>query len=90
MKSGTLAKYIRENVGCPRRRIMTDDWKPTPGRRGRLELDRAKHKTINHSAGVYVDGEIGGAYPGIQETHSSLTFSVASVGSDARIPSNVG
>jgi transposase-like protein len=50
--SGTLAKFIRENVSQDVDVIITDDFKAYSGAVGDL-----KHKTVNHSGGVYVDGE---------------------------------
>jgi transposase-like protein len=57
-KSGTLAKYIRENVSGDVDVIMTDDWKAYPWAMDKAGVSRTKHKTINHSAKVYVDGDI--------------------------------
>jgi transposase-like protein len=57
-KSGTLAKYIRENVSGDVDVIMTDDWGAYPGAMKKAGVSPAKHKTINHSAKVYVDGDI--------------------------------
>jgi len=57
VKSGTLARYIRENVSQDVDVIMTDDfgaYKPAVKRVGVM----APHKTINHSSGQYVDGDI--------------------------------
>jgi transposase-like protein len=58
VKSGTLAKYIQENVSADVDVIMTDDWKAYPWAMDKAGVSRAKHKTINHSAKVYVDGDI--------------------------------
>jgi transposase-like protein len=57
-KSGTLAKYIRENVSGDADVIMTDDWGADPGAMRKAGVSPAKHKTVNHSAKVYVDGDI--------------------------------
>ena len=57
-KSGTLAKYIRENVSGDVDVIMTDDWGAYPGAMRKAGVSPTKHKTINHSAKVYVDGDI--------------------------------
>jgi transposase-like protein len=57
-KSGTLAKYIRENVSGDVDVIMTDDWSGYPGAMIKAGVNKAKHKTITHSAKVYVDGDI--------------------------------
>jgi transposase-like protein len=57
-KSGTLAKFIRENISGDVDVIMTDDWGAYPGAMVKAGVSKAKHKTINHSAKVYVDGDI--------------------------------
>ena len=57
-KSGTLAKYIKENVSQDVDVIVTDDWgayKPAMTKAG---FTKERHKSINHSAGVYVDGDV--------------------------------
>ena len=57
-KLGTLAKYIRENVAGDVDVIMTDELPAYPGA---IELAGAlprKTSTVNHSAKVYVDGDI--------------------------------
>jgi transposase-like protein len=58
VKAGTLAKYIKENVSDDVQVIMTDDFVSYPFAMNRAGHSRSKHKTINHSAGVYVDGDI--------------------------------
>jgi transposase-like protein len=58
VKSGSLAKYIKENVSEDVEVIMTDDWKAYPWAMDKAGVSRDKHKTINHSAKVYVDGDI--------------------------------
>jgi transposase-like protein len=58
VKSGTLAKYIKENVSEDVDVIMTDEWSAYPGAMKKAGVDRVKHKTVNHSAKVYVDGDI--------------------------------
>src|ERR1035438_6831210 len=57
-KSGTLAKYIKDNVSEDVDVIMTDDWKAYPKAIKKLGIDPDKHKSINHSAKIYVDGDI--------------------------------
>ncbi len=55
-KSGTLAKFIRENVSEDVDVIMTDDASANP-----VAIKKAghkNHKTIKHSSGVYVMGDI--------------------------------
>ena len=63
VKSGTLAKFVQEHVSGNVDVIITDDSSSYP-----KALDdaapplfgnmRSKHKTIKHSAGVYVEGDI--------------------------------
>jgi transposase-like protein len=55
-KSGTLAKYIRENISEDVDVIFTDDH--TANIAAMKKAGRKKHKTINHSSGVYVMGDI--------------------------------
>jgi transposase-like protein len=57
-KSGTLAKFIQENVSTDVEVLMTDDFGAYPNAMKRAGHDAAKHKTINHSKKVYVDGDI--------------------------------
>src|ERR1039458_8927431 len=57
-KSGTLAKYIKENVSGDVDVIMTDDWGAYPCAMRKAGVSPARHKTVNHSAKVYVDGDI--------------------------------
>ena len=58
VKSGTLAKYIKENVSGDVDVIMTDEWGAYPGAMMKAGVSPAKHKKVNHSAKVYVDGDI--------------------------------
>jgi transposase-like protein len=58
VKSGTLAKYIKENVSPDVEVIMTDDYVGYPKALTAAEVWGAEHKTVNHSAGIYVDGDI--------------------------------
>src|SRR5271170_1586320 len=58
VKSGTLAKYIKENVSEDVDVIMTDEWKAYPTAMRKLGISKDKHKTVNHSEKVYVDGDI--------------------------------
>ena len=48
-KSGTLAKYIQENISQDVEVIVTDEWSAYPKAVGNL-----KHETVNHSAKEYV------------------------------------
>jgi transposase-like protein len=55
-KAGTLARFIRENISEDVDVIMTDDAVANP-----VAIKKAghkNHKTINHSSGVYVVGDI--------------------------------
>jgi transposase-like protein len=55
-KAGTLAKFIRENISEDVDVIMTDDASANP-----VAVKKAghkNHKTIKHSSGVYVVGDI--------------------------------
>lgn len=61
IKSGTLAKFIKENVSEAVEVIITDEASMYPRAiEGEPLLGdyRGKHRTVNHSAGVYVDGHI--------------------------------
>lgn len=60
-RSGTLEKYIKENVSGDVEFIITDDASAYPAA---IEANplfgdyRGKHRTVNHSSGVYVEGDI--------------------------------
>jgi transposase-like protein len=58
VKSGTLAKYIKENVSQDVDVIMTDDFGGYPKALMEAGIHGSKHETINHSKGIYVDGDI--------------------------------
>jgi len=55
-KSGTLARYIRENISEDVDVIFTDDHMANLA--AMRKAGRKNHKTINHSSGVYVMGDI--------------------------------
>jgi transposase-like protein len=55
VKSGTLAKYIHENVSADVDVIVTDDAPVYPRAMGEF---RDRHKTINHSKKIYAIGEV--------------------------------
>lgn len=57
-KSGTLAKYIKENVSGDVDVIMTDEMISYPHALDRAGHSRDKHKTIKHRDGIYVDGDV--------------------------------
>jgi transposase-like protein len=56
-KSGTLAKYIRENVSADVEVIMTDEFSSYPGAMKDTGFSD-RHKTIKHKSKIYVDGDI--------------------------------
>jgi transposase-like protein len=58
VKSGTLAQYIRENVSEDVDVIVTDDYSSYPFAMKKAAISEGKHKRINHSSGVYVQGEV--------------------------------
>ena len=57
VKSGTLAKYIQDNISEDVDVIMTDELNAYPGALKSIDM-AAKHKTIKHKAKIYVDGDI--------------------------------
>jgi transposase-like protein len=57
VKSGTLAKYIKENVSQDVDVIMTDEFQSYPKALHDAGV-LAEHKTIKHKDGIYVDGDI--------------------------------
>jgi transposase-like protein len=57
VKSGTLEKYIRENIAEDVDVLFTDDYKPYRSAAGHLRKD-GRHKTIRHSLRIYVKGDI--------------------------------
>jgi transposase-like protein len=57
-KSGTLAKYIKENVGPDVDVMMTDEFPAYPKAMIRAGVKGSQHKTIRHRDRVYVDGDI--------------------------------
>ena len=56
-KSGTLAKYIKENISDDVGMLMTDDFAAYCKAAGDNNLED-RHKTINHSEGSHVLGDI--------------------------------
>src|ERR1700686_3083847 len=56
-RSGTLAKYIAECVSPDVEVMVTDEFTSYPGAMKQTGLT-AKHKTIKHKNGIYVDGDI--------------------------------
>jgi transposase-like protein len=58
VKSGTLAKYIKENVSGDVEVIMTDEASMYPKAIIAAGIFGVPHKTVNHSGGIYVEGDI--------------------------------
>jgi len=58
VKSGTLAKYIKENLSADVEVIMTDEWQAYPKAIRDSGIEGIEHKTVNHFDGIYVDGDI--------------------------------
>jgi transposase-like protein len=58
VKSGTLAKYIQENVSTDVEVMMTDELPAYPKAMIASRISGLKHKTIRHRDKVYVDGDI--------------------------------
>ena len=56
-KSGTLAKYIAENISKDVECIVTDDFKAYPSAMAQNDFSE-NHFTVNHSMKEYVNGEI--------------------------------
>jgi transposase-like protein len=57
-KSNTLAKYIKNSVSVDVNRIITDDWIGYPKAMIKAGFHKEQHKTINHSAKIYVIGDV--------------------------------
>lgn len=53
-KSGTLAKYIKENVSADVDVIVTDEFSAYPYALDKAGVSRKKHETVRHSAKEYV------------------------------------
>jgi transposase-like protein len=58
IRSGTLEKYIRENISENVEILMTDDLSQYRGAARRVGLDRFRHKALRHSIGIYVQGDV--------------------------------
>lgn len=54
-RSGTLARYIQENISEDVEVMMTDDFSSHPVAMRKAGVKN--HKTITHSKGIYVDGD---------------------------------
>jgi transposase-like protein len=57
VRSGTLERYIRENISDDVEILMTDDLNQYRGAARHLRKQQ-KHKTIRHSLGIYVQGDV--------------------------------
>jgi transposase-like protein len=57
VRSGTLEKYIRENISDDVDILMTDDLHLYRGAARHLRRQN-KHRTIRHSLGIYVQGDV--------------------------------
>jgi transposase-like protein len=58
VKSGTLAKYIQENISADVDVMVTDEMPAYPKAMIGAGVHGSKHKTIRHKDKVYVDGDI--------------------------------
>lgn len=58
VKSGTLARYIRENISTDVDVILTDDFSAYPAALREANVSRKKHFAINHSKRIYAIGPI--------------------------------
>jgi transposase-like protein len=56
-RSGTLEKYIRENISEDVECLYTDDWRAYRSAARKLRQD-GRHKTIRHKLHIYVKGDI--------------------------------
>jgi transposase-like protein len=56
-KSGTLAKYIRENISTDVDVIVTDDFAAYPSALRKAPMSEGKHQVVSHSARQYVNGD---------------------------------
>jgi transposase-like protein len=57
-KSGTLAKYIKENVSTDVEVMVTDELTGYPSAMIEAGIHGRKHKTVNHKAKEYVRGDV--------------------------------
>lgn len=58
VKSGTLARYIKENVSADVDVIVTDDWTAYPKAMIESGIHGSRHETIKHSDKIYVRGQV--------------------------------
>ncbi|MGA9510240.1 MAG: IS1595 family transposase [Candidatus Sulfotelmatobacter sp.] len=57
-KSGTLAKYIKENISRDVEVVVTDELTGYPAAMIEAGIHGKKHKTVNHKAKEYVHGDV--------------------------------
>lgn len=57
VKGGTLEQFIRENISEDVEVLFTDDYRAYRGVARRMGIEK-KHKSIRHSRGIYVNGDI--------------------------------
>lgn len=57
-KSGTLAKYIKENISADVEVVVTDELTGYPAAMIEAGIHGKKHKTVNHKAKEYVRGDV--------------------------------
>jgi len=57
VKSGTLAKYIKENISADVDVIVTDEFSAYPSALNKAEMPSEKHETVCHRDKQYVNGE---------------------------------
>ncbi len=58
IKSGTLAEYIKQNISQDVEVLVTDDLKVYPAAMRKAKIKGSLHRTVNHSAGEYVVGDV--------------------------------
>lgn len=56
--SGTLGKFIKENVSAEVEAVMTDAYRSFPKAMITARIHGSKHKTIRHEKGVYAIGDM--------------------------------
>ncbi len=56
-KGATLARYIRQNIGTDLEVFITDEWAGYK-KAVNYSMPVTKHRTVNHSRRVYVDGDL--------------------------------
>jgi transposase-like protein len=57
-KSGTLARYIKDNISSDVDVIVTDEFSSYPHALKKAGMSAVPHKTVAHKQRVYVDGDI--------------------------------